>query len=74
MSRPTPEITAPQTTCELAFILGRSSRWVADKCRSGEIETCPVGKPYLIPVNECNRILKNERNTANTHRNAASER
>lgn len=64
----------PKTTKELAYELGRSSRWVADRCASGEFETLPVGKPYLIPVRECNRILKNERNHTSTHRTAASDR
>lgn len=57
------EITEPITPKELAARLpGRDVRTIRRMCKSGEIETFPLGIPYLIPANEANRILKNKIN------------
>lgn len=63
MSFPSPPFVEPVTCKELAYYLRlRTPRWVASECRAGRIETLPVGRPYLIPADEANRILatKNE--------------
>lgn len=50
--------TGPATPKELAARLkNRTARWVRRECREKRIETLPIGRPYLIPEYEANRIL-----------------
>lgn len=71
MAFPTPPFEDPVTCKELAYYIpGRSARWVARECRERRILTLPIGKPYLIPPHEANRILQieiktNERSHSN---------
>ena len=58
MSFPTPPFEEAVTCKELAYYLpNRSARWVATECKLERIKTLPVGKPYLIPPYEANRLL-----------------
>ena len=59
MKRPDePPFEIPVTPKELAFYLpNRSARWVRARCKSGNIKTLDIGRPYLIPHYEANRIL-----------------
>jgi len=53
-----PPFSQPVTPKELAHHLpGRDARSIRRLCRMREIETLPLGIPYLIPAHEANRIL-----------------
>lgn len=68
MSYPSPPFSDPVTPKELAFYLkGRSARWVARECGAERIKTLPVGKPYLIPADEANRLLQVNQHNGNDH-------
>lgn len=54
--RPPDPFVEPVAPKELAPLLGRSVRWVQDRCAERQITTLPIGKPYRIPADEANRL------------------
>lgn len=46
----------PVAPKELAPLVGRSVRWVQDRCAKRQIPTLPIGRPYRIPADEANRL------------------
>lgn len=68
MSFPVPPFENAVTPKELAYYLpARDARWVARECGLGNIKTLPVGRPYMIPAIEANRVLGLETNDNDRH-------
>lgn len=57
------DLASPMTPKQIAPLLGRSTRTIQRLCARGRVRTVPVGRPYLIPSAEVDRLLAHARTT-----------